>query len=283
MEVLPASAGTGIVFHRTDSQLSEPVLAHAYNISSTALSTTIGHGVSAVSTIEHIMAALAGLEVSNAIIQLDGPEVPIMDGSSAPFVRKILAAGIKELSAIQKVYRVKRPFELRQGDQFIRIEPSASPSIRCTIDFPFKVIGKQTLEYSPSAKDFLKISDARTFCHMRDVSSMKEKGLALGGSLENALVISDEGLVNDGGLRSKHEFVEHKLLDLIGDLALLGAPLQGDILVNKPGHSLHAKFTKALLDRESFYLEVLNEEQQTGSYNETRTAVPFSPALVSIG
>ena len=255
MDVCPAKANTGIIFHRTDDVRAEPVAAHAFNISSTSLSTTIGHGVSSVSTIEHIMAALAGLGISNAIIKLNAPEVPIMDGSSGPFVKEFLSCGIEKLGAPQKVYKVKKSFEIKQGDQYIRVEPSQRPQIQCKINFPYEVIGEQTIDYKPSADNFARISQARTFCHIKDVNYMKENGLALGGSLENAIVISDDGLLNSEGLRSNLEFVEHKLLDLVGDMALLGAPILGKISVSKPGHSLHAAFTRALLENESDLLE----------------------------
>ena len=258
MLVKPAAANTGIIFKRTDNAEAKAVLAHGFNISSTALSTTLGYGVSSVSTIEHLMAAFAGLGISNAIVELNAPEVPILDGSSVPFVREFLKVGTRYLSAPQKAFRVKKTFEIRNGEQYIRISPSSRQKISCEIDFPYEVIGRQTIDYFPSVESFLKISKARTFCHIKDVNYMKEQGLALGGSLDNAIVISDEGLMNSEGLRSQMEFVEHKLLDLIGDVALLGAPLIGELSVSRPGHGLHAEFTKALLHAEDEYLEAVS-------------------------
>lgn len=258
MDVLPAKADTGIVFHRTDDLRAKPVAAHSLNISSTALSTTIGHGESAVSTIEHIMAALSGLGITNAIVKLNAPEVPIMDGSARPFVSAFQEVGIESLAAPQKVFAVKRSFEIRHGEQFIRVNPSRRAKISCKIDFPHEMIGSQSVEFYPSADSFTNIAQARTFCHIKDVNYMKENGLALGGSLDNAIVITDDGLLNREGLRSSIEFVEHKLLDLIGDIALLGAPLLGEISASRPGHGLHAEFTKALLENdvlEEIYLE----------------------------
>ncbi|SME89927.1 UDP-3-O-acyl-N-acetylglucosamine deacetylase [Pseudobacteriovorax antillogorgiicola] len=284
LDVLPAKADTGIVFHRNDDPAAEPIQAHAFNITSTALSTTIGLGPSSVSTIEHLMAAFAGLGISNAIVRLNAPEVPIMDGSSKPFVKKLMTAGIRELDKAQKIWKVIKPFEIREGDQFIRIEPSRRQRYQCSIDFPFHMIGKQSVDYWASTENFIRVANARTFCHIKDVNMMKEQGLALGGSLENAIVISDDGLLNAEGLRSQEEFAEHKLLDLIGDMALLGAPFLGDVKVHKPGHALTAKFTKALLENESEYLEAMFISPFVRPKEHVSTASQvFRPAWANLG
>lgn len=248
MSIIPAVQDTGIVFHRTDIPEAKPVKAHTQNISSTALSTCVGQGDSMVSTIEHIMAAFVGVGISNAIVRLDAPEVPIMDGSAQPFVERLNEVGVSYLQAPQKVLKVTRPFEVRNGDQFIRVEPSMVTKFECSIDFPFKSIGQQRASLSLGTESFSCVSQARTFCHIRDVNIMKERGLALGGSLDNAIVVDDEDIINDEGLRSQKEFAEHKLLDLIGDLALIGLPIVGKVTAHKPGHALHAEFTSAFLE-----------------------------------
>ena len=280
LKVLPAPANHGIVFRRTDHSDAVSVAALASEISSTTLSTTIGEGHSSVSTIEHLMAALAGLGISNAMVELDGPEVPIMDGSAKEFVRGLLSAGQKDLALASTYYRVRESFEIKNGDQFIRIDPSDSLTINCSIDFPHRMIGQQSIGYVASLEAFLKIARSRTFCHVRDVNAMRERGLALGGSLENAIVLSDEGLLNKEGLYSQEEFVEHKLLDLIGDVALMGHPLIGSITAHKPGHTRHAEFTKALLEMKG---ELLVEESTVLPMPSSATIPFFTPTWAHLG
>lgn len=258
VEILPAAANTGIIFHRVDEISAVPVAANPFNISETRLSTTIGSGVSKVSTIEHIMAAFAGLGIDNAYVRIDNREVPILDGSAAPFVDQILIANIVQLDAPKKFLKCKRTFEIAKGDQLIRIEPYDGLTYSCSIDFSelSPVIGKQFLMTSFDEKSFSKISEARTFCHIKDVNFMRSNGLARGGSLDNAVVVDDEKVLNGEGLRFEDEFVRHKLLDCIGDLALLGGVLQGKITLRKSGHALHGEFTKNLLLNQQDYLEI---------------------------
>lgn len=256
LDIYPSEADRGIVFQRTDNEDAHPVRAHASNVTSTRLSTTIGFGLSSVSTIEHLMAALTGLGIHNALVKLNGPEIPILDGSARPFIKQLMMAGTRFLSKPLKVWRVRSSFEFRQGDQFIRLLPSERQRIKCSIDFDHKAIGFQSIDFRPSLDQFLAIAGARTFCHYKDVNYMREQGLALGGSLENAIVIDDEGVMNDEGLRSPAEFVQHKLLDLIGDLSLLESPIWGDIIAHKPGHQLQASFMKAVLEQFNEIFEV---------------------------
>ncbi len=258
MEILPAAANTGIVFQRTDIPNSVAVEAQPYNITSTDLSTTVGSGSNAVSTIEHLMAAFAGLEVDNALVKVNAPEIPIMDGSSTEFVDAIMRAGIKRLGFVRRQYVVRRAFEVRQDDRFIRIEPARRTKFKCSIDFKSKVIGSQSIEWSMGRDEFLQLANARTFCHINEVNAMRQVGLAQGGSLENAIVVTDTGVMNSEGLRGQDEFVRHKLLDCIGDLAILGAPLVGLITVHKPGHALHAQFMVELLKQKSQVLSILD-------------------------
>ncbi len=255
MTVKPAAAYAGLQFHRTDNPSSRPVRAIAQRISATALSTTIGTGSESVSTVEHLMAAFAGLGISNALVLIDGPELPIMDGSSSAFVRRFLSAGLKDLSAPAKAYRLKHSLLVQEGDKLLRLEPSERQRIKCSIEFKSPVIGSQSIDYSANLENFLTIADARTFCQLSDVQAMREQGLALGGGLDNAIVIADYGVINEEGLRSPDEFVRHKLLDLIGDFALLGAPLLADIYAHKSGHALHSKAMQYLVNQPEFYLE----------------------------
>ncbi len=257
MEIMPAAANTGIVFQRTDIPNSIAIEAQPYNITSTDLSTTVGAGANAVSTIEHLMAAFAGLEIDNAIVKVNAPEIPIMDGSSTAFVEVLLQAGLKRLKLPRRQYVVRRAFEVCQGDRFIRIEPARRTKYKCSIDFTHKIIGRQSIEMAMGRAEFLQLANARTFCHINEVNAMREIGLAQGGSLENAIVVTDNGVMNPDGLRGSDEFVRHKLLDCIGDLAILGAPLVGLITVHKPGHALHAQFMIELLKQKSQVLSVL--------------------------
>ncbi|NRA64320.1 MAG: UDP-3-O-[3-hydroxymyristoyl] N-acetylglucosamine deacetylase [Pseudobacteriovorax sp.] len=248
LNIHPAKVNSGISFLRSDVESAQIVRALATEISSTLLSTTIGQAESSISTVEHLMAALAGLDICNAFIEIDGPEVPILDGSSRVFVDEFLKVGIHDQLVPAVGYRVLKPITVEIDDQWIRIEPSASSTIECNIDFDHHLIGQQSFRYSPSSSAFIDLAGARTFCYLRDVNKMRSNGLALGGSLENAIVLNESGIENPEGLRSSLEFVEHKMIDLIGDLALLGSPIVGRVTAYKPGHSLQAKLTRLLLN-----------------------------------
>lgn len=254
LSIHPATADTGIVFCRTDSSIRSPILAHATNISSTELSTSIGEGPSSVSTIEHLMAAFYLLGIDNAYVEVDGPEIPILDGSAAPFISHLMKSGLTSLPASVMVYKVIAPFEFSMGESLLKVEPAQKFSARCTIDFDREVIGRQTASFSSHDDNIQSLVESRTFCHINDVNAMRRRGLALGGSLENAVVISDTDIINEEGLRSGDEFAKHKLLDLIGDLALLGRPLIGKVTAFKPGHTVHANFMWELLSDKDNYL-----------------------------
>ncbi len=251
LEVHPDQAGSGISFLRSDIKGAEKIQASPHNISDTKLCTTVGFGTGKVSTIEHLMAAFAGLGVDNALVKVSADEIPILDGSSAPFVDKLLEVGIQLQNAKRALLILPGSLEIRVEDQFIRYEPPSAGQkkpgleISCAIDFTnSKAIGFQSLELPFSKKSFMEICEARTFCHARDVDIMRSLGLALGGSLDNAVVVNEEKVLNNDGLRYKDEFVRHKFLDLLGDLALLNGRLVGKITTYKSGHSLHAAFTK---------------------------------------
>ena len=274
--VKPAPAHHGIMFGRTDISSGRKLPGRADHISTTVLSTTLGQGSASISTIEHLMAAFAGLGITNALVLVDAPEIPIMDGSAADFVRGFLEVGIADLSAPAFAYRLKKRLSITDGDKHIVLEPSERQRITCSIDFSNSVIGKQFIEYKESIESFLSIADARTFCHFSDVQAMREKGLALGGGLDNAVVVTENGVLNDSGLRSADEFVKHKLLDLIGDFATLGAPLLADIHAHKSGHALHAKAIQFLLDNKAQYLEEFFPES---SFDHVRKSKVSASAL----
>lgn len=277
MDVLPAKANTGVSFVRTDLSPAVVIPADVASIRSTELSTTLGFGEATVSTVEHLMAAFAGLGIDNATVRIDGPEVPILDGSSAPFVDKLLAVGVAKVEGSRRFLVAKRAFEVRDGNRVMRVEPADRPRFDCTIEYPTAAIGRQRLDFAFSRSSFLDLCESRTFCHVREVDAMRAAGLALGGSLDNAVVVDDRRVVNAEGLRMKDEFVRHKLLDCIGDLALLGAPLVGRFTLERNGHGLHARFMRELLARQGELLTVV----ETGAFDR-RPVMPESLQALSV-
>ena len=259
IKIIPSQANSGIFLRRVDIPSSVGIKAHSRNISSTKLCTVIGKDRNSIATVEHLMAAFALLGIDNAMVEVGGPEIPIMDGSAIPFVRSILEVGVEPLPAMRSYFKVTKPFEVSIGDQFIRVLPFDGLKIDCEIDFSDNIIGRQKAEYLEGSGNLERVLGSRTFCHINDVHAMRQQGLARGGSLENAVVVSDAGVINEDGLRSKDEFVQHKLLDIIGDLFLLGRPLIGYVEAFKPGHSLQAYFMKELLDQKANYLEVASQ------------------------
>lgn len=265
-EIAPAMANTGIVFQRTDLLNAEPIAGVVANIASTELCTKIGRGDNTVATIEHLMAAFAGLGIDNAVVRLDAPELPILDGSAAPFVDRLLAAGIVKVDGFRKMLVVKQSFEIRDGQKLMRVDPADRLAFSAKIAYTSGAIGEQALDMIFSRTAFLKLAESRTFCHIDEVQAMRAHGLALGGSLDNAIVVDDESVLNPGGLRADDEFVRHKLLDCIGDLALLGAPLVGRVTIEKAGHAMHAKFMRELLARKSELLATV----EIGQFRDKR-------------
>lgn len=246
VELRPAPAGSGLTFVRADLHgLRIPAL----QASTTALdhATTVGKDDVQVGTVEHLLAALMACGITDVDIDIDGPEVPIIDGSALPFMHLIDAAGVRELDAQISVLRLREPVEVVEGDKSIRIVPAKNLVIRYKIDFDHPVIGRESMHFDFSHDSFLrKIAPARTFGFMRDVEKLRAAGLARGGSVENAVVLDDRGVVN-GPLRFKDEFVRHKILDLIGDLALVGRPIAGEITAYRGGHALHSRFVEKIL------------------------------------
>jgi UDP-3-O-[3-hydroxymyristoyl] N-acetylglucosamine deacetylase len=246
----PAPANSGIVFVRHDLEGAEIPATHTF-VRGSSLATTLARGRASVATVEHLLAALHGMAIDNARIEVDGPEIPIMDGSSAPFVEAIVRAGRVRQMAARRDILIRRPSSVRQGDRTVLAVPANDFRISYAIDFPHPAIGYQAVTLRVDEKVFASsIAPARTFCLLRDVRTMQASGLALGGSFENALVVGDDGVLN-GALRFPDEFVRHKVLDLIGDLALLGAPLRAHVIVFKGGHQMHTALVQRILDRRS--------------------------------
>lgn len=249
----PAPANHGIVFLRSDLTSQPRIRADVSKVVRTDMCTTLGSGGAIVATVEHLMAALVGMGVDNALVELNGPEVPIMDGSSREFADAIEDAGVRELGVGRKVLRLRRKIAVRLGDKFIIAEPAKELSIKASISFDHRVIGEQVFKFT-TGKDFTKeIASARTFGFLREVEFLHKKGLALGGSLENAIVLDEEKVLNPDGLRFKNEFVRHKVLDAIGDFGLLGMRLEADIEIHKSGHEVHAGFIRKVLEDPANY------------------------------
>jgi len=246
----PAQPDTGIVFRRIDLDSPVDIPARADRVGETRLSSCLVHQEVKVYTVEHLMSALAGLGVDNAYVDLDGPEVPIMDGSAAPFALLLQQAGLEEQAAPKRFLRVTRTVELRDGDKWARLEPYEGLRLSFSIDFNHPVIDKtrQSVSVDFAETSYLKeIARARTFGFMHDVERLREDGLALGGGLDNALVLDEYRLLNADGLRFADEFIRHKVLDAIGDLYLLGRPLLGAYSAHKSGHALNNRLLRALV------------------------------------
>lgn len=244
----PAPVDTGIKFVRKDLPGCPSVDARFENVVDTTLATTIGCNGCTVSTVEHLMAALFGLGLDNAIIELDGPEVPIMDGSAAPFVFLIKSAGILVQEKAKTFIVIQKPFEVKDGSRSVHILPSKKLKISYEIHFQHPLLKNQTYEFSFSTKNFTEeISKARTFGFLKDVETLKQNGLAKGGSLDNAIVVDEFKILNEDGLRYQDEFVRHKILDFIGDLSIVGAPIIGHFKVKKSGHFLNQHMLKKLM------------------------------------
>ena len=249
MVVRPASADYGIWFRRTDLTEGDPMIPARWDaVVPSRLCTLVANTAGAtVSTIEHVMAALAGLAISNALIEIDGPEVPILDGSAAPFVAALLSRGIQAQAAPSRAIRVLKTVEVRDGEALARLEPADMLEIDFRIDFADRAIGRQSRRLNMSNGAFVReLSDSRTFCRQSDVDSMRARGLALGGTLDNAVVFDGDQILSPGGLRYRDEPVRHKMLDALGDLSLAGAPLLARYTGIRAGHALTNRLLRTL-------------------------------------
>src|SRR5688572_26061642 len=247
VELRPVPAGSGVTFVRADL---DGLRIPALQASTTALdyATTVGKDDVQVGTVEHLLAAIMACGITDVDLNIDGPEVPIVDGSALPFMHLIDAAGVRDLGSEIPVLRIGRPIEIVDGDKSIRMVPSNRLVMKYRIDFNHPAIGREAFHFDFEHDNFLrKIAPARTFGFMRDVEKLRAAGLARGGSVENCIVLDDRGVLN-GPLRFKDEFVRHKILDLLGDLALVGRPIAAEITAYRAGHALHSRCVAKILE-----------------------------------
>ena len=259
----PAAPDTGIIFRRVDFDQPVEIRACSHNVGDTRLSTTLVNGDVRVSTVEHLLSAFAGLGIDNAYVDVSAPEVPIMDGSASPFVFLLQSAGVEEQNRAKRFIRIKRPIEVRDGDKYARFEPYNGFSVEFSIDFDHPAFQdrakRANIDFSTSS--FVKhVSRARTFGFLRDIEALRQQGLALGGSLDNAVVVDEFRVLNDEGLRYEDEFVKHKILDAIGDLYLLGHTLIGAFKGHKSGHALNNQLLRALVADQAAWEEAVFED-----------------------
>lgn len=250
MAIKPAPADSGIRFRRLDLPASEDIQARLDKIVDTRLATTLGNDGVRISTTEHLMAALFGYGIDNAIVELDGSEVPIMDGSAGPFLHLLQLTGKKRQNRPRKVLRIKKEIVWQSGESLLRVLPYNGFKISARIDFNDEIIRSQHYSINLTEERFAEeIARARTFGYVEQVEALWEKGLALGGNLSNVIAIhwNRKTVLNEGGLRFDDEFIRHKVLDLTGDLALLGYPLLGHVIAHHPGHGQHLAFMQAIV------------------------------------
>lgn len=267
MTIRPASAEYGIWFRRTDVTGRDALVPARWDavVPSRLCTLVANRAGTEVSTIEHVMAALAGTGIHNALIEIDGPEVPILDGSAAPFVRRILSRGLRELEAPVRALRVLEPVEVREGDAVARLEPADALEMEFQIDFADAAIGRQQKRLTLANGTFVReLSDSRTFCRKADVETMQAAGLALGGTYENAVVVDGAKVLTPGGLRHADEPVRHKMLDALGDLALAGGPILGRYIGHRAGHALTNRLLRALFARPGAFRMVVCDPVSEG-------------------
>lgn len=268
MRILPAPAGAGIVFRRTDLDGFE-IEANSRNVAKVSYATSLMKKGVLISTTEHLLAACVGVGLDNAIIELDNLELPLLDGSAKPFVDLILQGGLRRQRRPRTYYRILRELELHEGDKFIGVYPGSGYSVSYAIDFPHPLIGKETFEVELSDGQFhWEIAAARTFGFKHQESQLKNQGLIRGASMENCIVLTQDSVLN-GPLRFPDEFVRHKVLDLIGDLALLGRRIVGRVVANRAGHAMHTALVSRLLKDPTLWEETTDEHLTQANATET--------------
>lgn len=277
MVLRPAPPNTGIVFRRTDLDPPVDIPARATNVTETTLGTTLMHDGAGVSTVEHLLSAFAGLGVDNAFIELTAGEVPIMDGSAGPFVFLIQSAGIEMQNSPKRFVRVRRRVEVQEGDKWARFDPHEGFRVNFEIEFDHPVFHRHsqraTMDFSTTT--FLKeVSRARTFGFMRDMEALRGRNLALGGTLDNAIVLDDYRILNEDGLRFEDEFVRHKILDVIGDLYLLGHSLIGEFTGFKSGHGLNNRLLRTMLADSEAWEEATFQDESAAPISYTAASAP---------
>ena len=269
MSIEPSEVDTGIVFYRTDLERNNIVKAEIDNVVESRLCTKIKNSSGVhIATIEHLMAALSALSIDNAIVKINSSELPALDGSSNEYVKKILSSGIKTQNCSKKIFKVLKKIEVKNGDRFTSITPSNKLSINISINYPETIIGHSQYFYTHTQDNFINnLSMARTYTLYEDIEKMRTAGLAIGGNLNNAIVVDKYKILNPKGLRFEKEFVKHKTLDCIGDFYLLGMDLVGDIDCFAPGHSLNQQLIKEILkSKENFRIENIITEDNNKKF-----------------
>lgn len=275
----PAPPDTGVVFVGRQGDIDAYLPVSIEHRIPTELCTAISGSGFQVQTIEHLLAALAGLHVDNVFIDVTASEVPVMDGSAAPFVRLIQAAGIAPQDRKQPFLKITSPIEVTEGSKQVRIEPSPTPRITYSIHYEHPLIKTQTYEYDYSVNAFeSEIAEARTFGFLQEVQALWARGLGKGGTLDNTVVLSKDGIVNDSGLRFANEFVRHKILDLIGDFSLLGISFIGHIIADRSGHALHTRLVQQILKQPEKWV-LLNAEPTVEGTRPISHRSRFQPAV----
>jgi UDP-3-O-[3-hydroxymyristoyl] N-acetylglucosamine deacetylase len=260
MRLVPAAAGTGIAFHRVDLDGFD-IEAVSRNVARVSYATSLMRKGVLISTTEHLLSAFVGLGIDNVIVELDNLELPILDGSALPFVELIQKAGIRRQRRPRKYLKILRDLEMREGNKFISVEPANSYFVSYSIDFPHPLIGKETFDLELSNGNYVReVAPARTFGSRADEKAMRNMGLIRGASRDNCIVLTRDGLEN-GPLRYRDEFVRHKVLDLIGDLALLGKPILGKIVADRAGHAMHTALVSRILRDKTIWEEVTLPEE----------------------
>jgi UDP-3-O-[3-hydroxymyristoyl] N-acetylglucosamine deacetylase len=265
MVLRPAPVETGVVFRRVDLASPVDIPARAELVGEARLASTLVKGEAKVYTVEHLMSALSGLGIDNVYVDLDAQEVPIMDGSASPFVLLLQQAGIEEQAAPKRFMRVKRTVEVKDGDKWARLDPYEGDKLTFSIDFRHPVIERSTQSVTVDFAEtsYLKeIARARTFGFMHEVEALRESGLALGGGLDNAVVLDEYRVLNTDGLRFADEFIRHKMLDAVGDLYLLGRPLLGAFSAHKSGHALNNQLLRAAIAQGAFETVVFERAEE---------------------
>jgi UDP-3-O-[3-hydroxymyristoyl] N-acetylglucosamine deacetylase len=268
MSIEPAEPNTGIIFERTDIKGNNLIKAIIENVDTTCLCTKIiNKNEVSVSTIEHLMATFNGLSIDNVKVKVNAPELPALDGSSYEYTKKILSSGIKIQNYDRKYIKILKKIKVTENNRYISVEPSENLSLKISIDYPNTIIGNSEILYNHSQNDFVKdLSKARTFTLIEDVEKMRLAGYAMGGNINNAIVVDKYNILNNSGLRVEKEFVKHKALDCLGDFYLLGMPLIGFISSLAPGHKLNQKFVKEVLNNKNNYsienLEIISSSNQ---------------------
>lgn len=291
LTINPAPANTGIQFLRSDLDDQPVIPARVERVVATTLATTIGDGRHTIATTEHLLAALRGMGVDNAVVDLDSHEVPIMDGSAGPFVRLLKTAGLRRQRALRKMLRITRPISHVHGDKSIRIEPYEGFKVSARIQFDDALISEQRYSIDLTSERFgREIARARTFGFVEQVEQLWQNGLALGGTLDNVIAIhwNRRSVLNENGLRFDDEFIRHKVLDIIGDIALLGSPVLGHVIADRSGHEVHRAFMQAIIDNPQCWEYVTFRKRGASlrrqAVRATQTSEPrFAPFFAPVG